>query len=221
VAAGAVVVVGGALLGKAIGDAINEGTVAPARDFATGQIDAVLASGDANRIERAISVIERQLNPSDFGAQVALAVDASGVRTTLEGQREALEEQLVTLGTTRDEIRQQRSESSAFASSASQAWSKAQAQAYQQIQATQTAGRDTSAAVRTTASQTAVQLSRIESVGRDTAAAARGTTATLERKNFNPTINTSVEVNSTVSVNDVVRAAITQQVAHNFHEGLD
>jgi TP901 family phage tail tape measure protein len=90
-------------VGFLVGQAITETMVAPARDFAQGQVDAVLASEDAGRIEHAIQVIEDQLHPADFAAQIALALDINGVRTTLEGQRDALLAQLEGMGLSREQ----------------------------------------------------------------------------------------------------------------------
>lgn len=86
------VVTGGVMIGAHVGTALNENTIAPARDFMTDRIKAVLDSGDAGRMQHAIDVIQDQLQPEDFGAQIALALDINGVRTTLESELATLQE---------------------------------------------------------------------------------------------------------------------------------
>jgi len=87
--------VGGPLMalfaGFEIGQRLIEPTVAPARNFETSQFQAVLDSNDAGRIENAIDVIKDNLNPDDWMAKLALAMDAGGLRTTLEQQLALLE----------------------------------------------------------------------------------------------------------------------------------
>jgi len=84
---------GGALIGGQVGSILNEtvGGVGEARSAALSSIKAVLDSGDVNRIEDAIEVVQDALNPDDFAESIALGLDVNGVRSTLEEQLGALQ----------------------------------------------------------------------------------------------------------------------------------
>lgn len=84
---------GGVLVGSQVGSFLNEtvGGVGQARSAALDKISAVLDSGDVNRIERAIEVVQDALNPDDFAQSIALGLDVNGVRSTLEEQLSALQ----------------------------------------------------------------------------------------------------------------------------------
>jgi hypothetical protein len=183
------------LIGNQIGQAITEGMVAPARDFESGQVDAVLSSGDAGRIEHAIRVIEEQLNPEDFAAQTALALDINGVRSTLEGQRDALQAQLDELGVSRSEARTafdaQRRVTEGARNDANRYLSQLNAQVAAGRTAASQKAAEQVAAIRGTASNTATQLSRIESVERGTAS----NTARIAAKDFSPSFTSNVSIN--------------------------
>lgn len=100
----AAAVVGGVTIGGAVGGALNAPVINPAKGYAQGAVQAVLASGDAQRISDAIATIDDQLNSQDFGQQVGLALsgmegwpvlglisDALGnVKPELERNRDAL-----------------------------------------------------------------------------------------------------------------------------------
>ena len=185
----------GAVIGAHVADAINERTIGGARDFAQDQVDAVLSSKDAGRIEHAISVIEDQLNPEDFAAQTALALDINGVRTTLEGQRDALQQQLNELGLSRDEAKRIGDTQSRIAEGARNDANRYLTQLNAQVAAGTAAANakaaEQVAAIRGTAANTATQLSRIESVERGT----QGNTARIAAKDFSPSFTSNVSVN--------------------------
>lgn len=97
-------VVGGVTVGATVAGALNAPVINPAKGYAQGAVQAVLASGDAQRISDAIATIDDQLNSQDFGQQVGLALsgfegwpvlglisDALGnVKPELERNRDAL-----------------------------------------------------------------------------------------------------------------------------------
>jgi hypothetical protein len=200
---GALAIGGGVVVGANVGSFINEEFqgVKQARNFETGQVNAILASKDATRIEKAIAIIEDQLNPDDFGASVALALDVNGVRSTLEGQKADLEQQLVEMGLSRQQAQemiakqeQLRVQSSAFASSASGAWSRQQRAAYAQL-----------TKMDTVASRTGEVVGRLGT--------SNSQLGVIARKNFSPKVTVHTTVNTNVAISDVIRHSVSRQVA--------
>jgi len=70
-----------------------------ARNFEQSGFEATLDSNDAARLDKGIQAIKDQLNPDywDLPAQLAMVLDAGGIRTTLENQLAALEAERATL----------------------------------------------------------------------------------------------------------------------------
>jgi hypothetical protein len=87
----------GSVIGSTIGNALNEPTVGPARDFAASEIANALESGSIGEMAEALRVIQEQLTTDDPLAQAALLLDVNGVRTTLEQQRDLLKARLAEL----------------------------------------------------------------------------------------------------------------------------
>jgi hypothetical protein len=89
-----------AALGVEIGKAIVDPQIAPARDFEVSKFNDVMTSGDADRQLNALQAIDEQLDVvgsgmlNDLPAQIGLALDIGGVRTTLDQQRTELRAQL-------------------------------------------------------------------------------------------------------------------------------
>ena len=205
------------IIGAEIAEAINEPTIGPARDFEEGQFRAVLDSNDANRITAGLKAIEDQQNSDDILQQTALIAsnipfigDALGrVGPKLDEQRQVLQDKLDAL----------HSQSSRFASSTSSRWSQEQQEAYAQLQATR------SVADRQLGVQNAVNAARdrIGSGFQSTNAnlgSANAKLDTIASKDFSPNVAVSFTANTSVSISEVTRAAVSNSFASGFTPNL-
>ena len=77
-------------LGSTIGNSLIDPTIDPARRAAGNAVNRAIGTGSTSEIARALAAIQGQLNTDDLASQIALAVDADGVRTSLEEQRAIL-----------------------------------------------------------------------------------------------------------------------------------
>jgi hypothetical protein len=213
-------------IGSEIAAAINGPKIEAGRKFAQGTIEAVIKGGNVEDIKGKLDVVKSQLEQAnDPLARIALETSALPVigdalghaKTTLEGMRDELQ----------DELNELNAKSSAFASSSSQAWSKAQSQAYAQLNATNRASQTLSARLDRVSAGVAAARDRIGSGFQSTNAqlgVSNNRLAAIQAKDFSPNIGVTVNASTSVSVSDVIRsvthASFASQVRHGFTEGL-
>lgn len=205
------------IIGAEIAKALNEPTIAPAREFEEEQFNAVVESKDMERIVGAIEAIEDQQNSDDILAQTALIAsnipfigDALGnVGPKLDDQRKVLLAQLTAMGLTR-----------AQAERLVAAQREQIAQARQTVLQTANIARYTSAGVGMGARQVevsrsiAARVSEQRSVLSGGFAATTGYLSRVAAKDFSPTVNltniTTVKLGLTALQTQVVRTNISR-----------
>lgn len=191
---GALAVGGGVVAGAHIGSFLNEEVmgVREARNYATEQLQAVLDSGDAGKIEHAIAAVQDALDPDDFAQAVALGLDVNGVRTTLEEQLAALESELAVVQERNRAAKEEQLRTVDQLRSEGQLSRDAIGRVSEKTEAMRaTAERQRADA----ASSDAVMLSR-QSEAIAAVRATQGPLSTIAAKDFSPTVNvfTSVAV---------------------------
>ena len=201
----------GAAIGDAVGQFLNEhqilgigGSVTPAKNFEAAGFQQVTSRGSAADIERAIRSIEDNLNPKYFGAQVALALDINGVRSTLESQLATLQANLPAVKAAELKM----NVAAAIAAHAQARTADGISNVNIHTLAAANATKANLAAINQTAARTHSYLSRVASSDASTA----NSTAVVAKKNFSPTVNVGVNVTSVLNVNAVQRAIVANSI---------
>ena len=203
-------------IGKEIAQPIIGRLIGPAKQAQGAAIQAVLDSGDSQRIVGAISAIDDQLNSSDIGTQIALIGsripyigDALGqVAPTLERQRADLKAELSRIWET--------TERGAAAARDAIPWHQrnlAEIHNLNMSEAQRGAAKEANDAARASAHR-AMQADATAAVR-----ATHGPLHTIANKNFSPLIQVSTHVNSFVSINEWQRVARSAQTSYSTNTG--
>jgi hypothetical protein len=223
-------------IGSEIAAAINQKTIRPAADFEERAFKAVVDSKDLSRIVGGLEAIERQQNDPRLLQQTSLIAsnipfigDALGkVGPKLEEQRQVLLNQLTEMGLTRAQAealvaKAEKQNSLTQAGTAGVVEGNRYVQSLIARTEEQTGhidrlrqGQDvTTTAVRASMERTAGHLTRL-GVGIDRTA---GNTGLFLRKDMSPRVDVRVNSQTSISVNDVVRAVNDYSYAVNTYGG--